>query len=70
MNARSHPLMAIAHPHVLAAAPEELADEYEERAALRTFLGDVDTYEGELAAAREVLERYIARNKDWLPPCE
>jgi hypothetical protein len=64
-----HPLMVLAHPHTLEAAPEELRDEYEERAALRTWLGDVDTYDGEVAAAREVLGRYLERNKDWLPPC-
>jgi hypothetical protein len=65
-----HPLMVLAHPTIIAAGPEELADEYEERAAIRTFVGDVDTWDGERAAAREVLERYLDRNKDWLPPCE
>lgn len=61
--------MVLAHPHILEAGPPDLADEYEERAALRVWLGDVDTYEGELAAAREVLSRYIERNKEWLPLC-
>lgn len=59
--------MALAHPIVLARGPEALADEYEERAAIRTFLGGVDTWEGELGAAREVLAGYIERNKEWLP---
>ena len=63
----AHPLMALAHPIVLARGPEDLADEFEERAAIRTWQGDVDTFEGELGAAREVLARYIERNKEWLP---
>jgi hypothetical protein len=65
----AHPLSVLAHPIILARSTDELRDEYEERAAIRTFLGNVDTWEGEHGAAREVFAKYLDRNKEWLPPC-
>lgn len=65
----AHPLLVLAHPAVMRTAPEELRDEFEERAAIREHMGGpgICYHAAERGAAREVLARYVHENRSWLP---